>query len=784
MPTGRGATAVKNFITGLLLSAPLLFTPAQAMDEVGIDALYSMSLEDLLNLEIRSSTLSVMPISDTPSSIVIITREQIARSPARNIRDLLETYVPGLMFFDDSSNGGNIRIRGLGQRNYNTLLLINGRPVNQKSNQGSVVELNNWDMTDIERIEVAKGPGSVTHGPGAISGVINLITRRAGSIDGLRLGLTYNDNYQSKGVTLDYGHVDDKLQWLAHLSLVRTEGYQGLNIYQLSVNGEHGFKGTEAFSGSDSNTVANFYADADDKPQLKMSIDVDFGEDWRLWSRYTSAGNVGTVTEKDYLDGASATHEFRDQYFIASLENEHQLSPKMQLKSLLSFDSENYYDTNAKQTDRNHDDVLNRRKNFSENEWFARTMLTHQWSPSLSLAAGAEFSYDYLAKPWGESANNFRVGSSRRNFITEDSLYRGDGKKGTIKDADIVEFSDGWSANTYSLMAELDYQLWPGTRGIISARTDNNDFTDSMLSPRVALVSHLGTQNTVKASWQRSLRMNTMIELYIEELEGNRHDPEEIDALELSYSRLHTPNFHTTMTAYHYEAQIIAWSGQKSELVGEQRVTGLEFDLAYQTDDFSLGFNHSYLTLNDWEFTAKTADGSTLQKISVADFLLNRDFLTLSSTGDSLTFWSDNTSKLWADIRLAPQLILHLDARISWKLHYGRDLFAMYDKAYAEVNLDTLSAEQREDYDAGLTNLATYHRAVDDQEPYGRDIRFNAALIWNMPALGGSKLALYGQNLINFNGNTRQKSVNYADVPISSWLQEPRTVWLAWTGEF
>ncbi len=489
------------------------------------------------------------------------------------------------MYFDDSANGGNIRIRGIGQRNYNTLLLINGRPVNQKADQGSVAELNNWDITDYERIEVVKGPGSVIHGPGAISGIINLVTKKAGSSEGLTLGLSYNPSYQSKGLYIDYGMQTEKTQWLIHMSMVRTKGYGNLKIYQFNGNGEHGYKSTDAFTNADANTVANYFADADDKPQIKISMDVSFFNYWRLWSRYSSSGNTGTVTKNEYPDGEYGTHEFRDQFFIATLENDYAISDQAQVHSLISFDSESYYATNAKVIDINHNATLNRTHNFSENEWFLKSIINYQWSQDLSLSAGIEYSHDYLAKPWGDSAKIFRAGTSKRNFITEDSVYRGDGKNGTIKDEDIVEFNDGWSSDTYSVMAEADYLLVAETRAILSAIYDKNEYTKSMFSPRVAIISHLNDRNILKASWQRSLRMNTMTELYIEELEGNMNDPEEIEATELSYTHIFNKNLHSTITAYHYNAEIIAWSGEKSELVGKQQGTGFEFELAYATEN-------------------------------------------------------------------------------------------------------------------------------------------------------------------------------------------------------
>lgn len=775
--TNKNDSVRTNNRYSLLLASLLCVLSTQPQADI-VDDLLSLSLEELMNIKVSSATLSSLPKSEAPSSIIIISQEQIARAPARNVKDLLEIYVPGLIFFDDSSNGGTLRIRGLGSKNYSTLLLVNGRPINQKSDQGSVAELNNWDMTDLHRIEVVMGPGSVTHGPGAISGVINLITKNAEMMDGLKIRAMYNPDYNSKGMAINYAENNDDIQWLAHFSLVQTQGYEGLKIYQFSGNGEHGYKGTDAFSNADANTVANFYQDSEDKPQVKISLDATFLEEWHFLTRYTSAGSVGTVTKKDYLDGEHATHEFTDQHLLINIDNEHQFSTNLQVKSLISFDSENYYRTNAKQTKLTHDDLLNQTRNYSENEWFFRSILNYQWPEKASLSAGLEYSHDYLAKPWHKSSNTYRAGTSKRNFVTENSLYRGDGRNGTIKDSDIVEFNDGWSADTFSVMAELEYFISPDTRAFISARTDKNDFTNVMFSPRLAIISHLDENNTLKASWQRSLRMNTMVELYVEELEGETSSPEQIEGFELSYIRTHSSSLQSTITAYQYDAEIIAWSGTKSELVGKQKTTGVELELAYQSDNFTLGFNHSFLKLNDWNFIAAEPDGSTSQKVSLSDFFLKKDFLLLTSTGNSLTFWSDNTTKLWADIKIGSQLTLHLDTQILWDFQYGNDLFTMYNNAYSEVNQGSLPPNKLADYNAGLASLTNYNQAISQHDPFGRNIRFNASIVWTPTFYENSKISLYGQNLINFDNNIRYKSINYTTLPVASWIEEPRAIWL------
>jgi len=298
------------------------------------------------------------------------------------------------------------------------------------------------------------------------------------------------------------------------------------------------------------------------------------------------------------------------------------------------------------------------------------------------------------------------------------------------------------------------------------------------------VVANIDDHNTIKASWQQSLRMNTMTDLYIEELEGNQNDPEEIKAFELSYHHIFNAQMHTNLTFYTYDAEIIAWSGDKSELVGEQKSSGLEWELVYQANNVTFGMNHSYLKLNDWEFVAKEDNGSKSQKISLSDFFLNRSFLSLNSTGNSLTFWSNNTTKLWSDIRLGDDFILHVDARIMWELAYGNDLYSMYDNAYTAVDTSSLSSGDLESYANGLQTLTEYQKVVDDKEAFGRSIRLNASIIWNVPYLNNTKLSLYGQNLVNFDDNKRQKSINYGFVPISSWVEEPRTFWLTLEIEF
>lgn len=77
--------------------------------------------------------------------------------------------------------------------------------MNLNVNQGSFAEIFNRDLSDIQKIEIIRGPGSATYGPGAIGGVINIITHIAESSPGLGMGGEVNENYRYQDIHASYG---------------------------------------------------------------------------------------------------------------------------------------------------------------------------------------------------------------------------------------------------------------------------------------------------------------------------------------------------------------------------------------------------------------------------------------------------------------------------------------------------------------------------------------------------------------------------------------------------
>ena len=115
-------------------------------------------------------------LQQVPMSLTVMTAEDVQKSGARTVGELLQD-VPGVQIQNDGSQGlKRISIRG--EDAFRTLVLIDGQKISEhKSMSGSPILI---DASRIERVEVIKGPASVLYGSDAIGGVVNIITKKGG----------------------------------------------------------------------------------------------------------------------------------------------------------------------------------------------------------------------------------------------------------------------------------------------------------------------------------------------------------------------------------------------------------------------------------------------------------------------------------------------------------------------------------------------------------------------------------------------------------------------------
>jgi outer membrane cobalamin receptor len=174
--------------------------------------LADMSLEQLSQISVYSASKHQQSISDAPSSVTVITADEIQRYGYRTLADILEA-VRGFYITSDRYES-YIGVRGfgrLGDWNSRILLLVDGHRINDDVLGQAFIGLEfPVDIDLIQRIEIIRGPSSSLYGAEAFFGVINVITRKenqpkreeisfaAGSFGSYGGRATWDDEY--KGV--------------------------------------------------------------------------------------------------------------------------------------------------------------------------------------------------------------------------------------------------------------------------------------------------------------------------------------------------------------------------------------------------------------------------------------------------------------------------------------------------------------------------------------------------------------------------------------------------------
>ncbi|HHT9112376.1 MAG: TonB-dependent receptor plug domain-containing protein [Planctomycetes bacterium] len=176
--------------------------------------------------EVTIATRHETQISKAPSIVTVITDEEIKNLGYRTFVEILRT-VPGFEILKTGALGDTIpAVRGFASDN-KVRVMLNGHLVNNPLRGGAFVNFDDFPVEGIKRIEIIRGPGSAMYGENAFLGVINIITKDAKDIDGVKVSSGYGsfDTYD-ENIIFGETHGDVGISGMVHYR--QTNGFDGI----------------------------------------------------------------------------------------------------------------------------------------------------------------------------------------------------------------------------------------------------------------------------------------------------------------------------------------------------------------------------------------------------------------------------------------------------------------------------------------------------------------------------------------------------------------------------
>ena len=174
----------KIFVT-VFLFLPSLLLKAQNDSSLAVNKLLGLSLEELMKIKVVTASGFLQTTAEAPSTITVITAQQIAERGYEQLQDALRD-IPGIdMIHINGYAPTLIYFRGMyGAENLRALLMIDGIVENNIIGSNDMAGPA-YSLHNVQRIEIIWGPASALYGANAFGGVINIITKKGADMNGM-----------------------------------------------------------------------------------------------------------------------------------------------------------------------------------------------------------------------------------------------------------------------------------------------------------------------------------------------------------------------------------------------------------------------------------------------------------------------------------------------------------------------------------------------------------------------------------------------------------------------
>ena len=210
------------FFASLALAPALSALPCA--ESAGADLLSHLSVPTVV---VTGARFHQSP-ADNPVGVQVLTAEDIVRSGAITIPDVLSKQA-GIVVRDNAgSPNRQIDLRGFGMfADQNTLILVNGQRISE--NEQTPANLASISLADVDRIEILRGSGAVLYGSGATGGTINVITRSPAAGDRTGRIVATAGTYGTWGMGARGSVGSDRLAVAASVNHLASDNYRRNN---------------------------------------------------------------------------------------------------------------------------------------------------------------------------------------------------------------------------------------------------------------------------------------------------------------------------------------------------------------------------------------------------------------------------------------------------------------------------------------------------------------------------------------------------------------------------
>ena len=440
--------------------------------------------------------------------VSVITAEDIKkRPPANDLSQIIRT-MPGVNLTGNSTSGqrGNNRqidIRGMGPEN--TLILVDGKPVNsrnsvrygwrgERDSRGDT----NWVPADqVERIEVLRGPAAARYGNGAAGGVVNIITKQAGA-------QTHGDvtvyssfpQHKDEGATkrMNFGlngPLTENLSYRVYGNIAKTDPDDwDINAGHESVRTGNQVgtlpAGREGVRNKDVNGLLSWRM----TPEQTLDVEAGFSRQGNLYTGDTQNTNsnatvkkmLGHETNRTYRETYALTHRGEWDFGSSMAFIQYEKTRNSRLNEGLAGGTEGI---------------------FSDTHFYTAVLrdLTAHAEVNLPLQAGLDQTLT-LGTEWTE-----------QNLDDPSATTQTTSEGGSVGGLSSSNRSTASSARIFSLFAEDNIELFPGTMLTPGLRLDHHNVVGDNWSPSLNLSHALTDTLTLKAGIARAYKAPNLYQL-------------------------------------------------------------------------------------------------------------------------------------------------------------------------------------------------------------------------------------------------------------------------------